>query len=520
MAKSFRNIAVVSLSTVGSRVLGLLRDVLLFAVLGAGIWNSAFILAFTLPNLFRRLLGEGALTSALIPVFSDVLRSGGKEGAFRFFNRVLVRLLFGLIAIVSIGMIVLSVLSNSGMLSERWEWGGHFSVILLPYMLLICVAAVVSAVLNVLGRFAISALTPVFLNLSIIGSILIALYYGADAKTAVYFLCGGVLFGGLLQFLIPAFDLWRQGWKPKFESSHSPEINQLWLLFLPGLLGAAILQVNILISRLLAYSIDDSAASILYLSSRLMELPLGVFTISVATVFFPILSKAISENDSNRFSSGLTQGMRLVVGISFPAGVGLLVLGEPILEVLFRYGRFDVASMQATVPLIAIYGLGLPFYSAATFATRGFHAQKDMKTPVKIAGICLLVNLIGSVIAMQFFGAAGLASANVLAAIVQAVLLWRALSKGRSEVGFSSLSSAFLKILLAGLGMGFICFLGRYLIYGFELSTKLEAGLIVGLFVPGGAAFYFGCLALLKFQEMDFLRELVVRLLPKARFRG
>ena len=247
------------------------------------------------------------------------------------------------------------------------------------------------------------------LNLAMIGALAAGMWLNEGQAQIVYWLCGGVLVGGLLQLLLPAWDLAR------LEQRASTEMRELWRLFLPGLMGAAILQVNILVSRLLAYSLDESAVSVLYLASRLMELPLGIFTVAVATVFFPLLARSVSEDDDHGFASALTQGMRLVVGISLPAGVGLFILGQPILELLFRWGAFSPQNVTQTIPLIAIYGVGLPFYSAATFATRGLHACKDMKTPVRVAGLCLFVNLISGLVLMQFYGACGLAVGNVLA---------------------------------------------------------------------------------------------------------
>jgi len=517
MFKNLKNIVVVSLSTVGSRVLGLMRDILIFAALGASAWNDAFILAFTLPNLFRRLLGEGALTSAMVPIFSDVLHRAGRSEAFAFLNQVLLRLLIILSALVVSGMVLFGSLVHSGMLSDRWALGAELAVVLLPYMIFICLAAIVSAGLNLLGRFAIAASTPILLNLAMITALAAGIWLSHDQARIVYWLCGGVLFGGLLQLLLPAWDLARQGWRPRMESRGSTEMSELWRLFLPGLMGAAILQVNILVSRLLAYSLDESAVSVLYLASRLMELPLGIFTVAVATVFFPLLARAVSDRDDHSFAGALTQGMRLVVGISLPAGIGLMVLGGPILELLFRWGAFNTQNVAQTIPLIAIYGLGLPFYSAATFATRGLHACKDMKTPVRVAGLCLLVNLICGVVLMQFYGAGGLAAANVLAAVVQSACLWRALSKRRSEVGFSQLRGAFAKVLCAGVVMGLYCVLGHALVLSFDLADKLNAAVIVGVLVPSGAALYIGLLYLLKFEELDTLARMLRRFIPKGR---
>ena len=514
MLQNLKNIAVVSLSTMGSRLLGLVRDILIFAALGTSLWNSAFILAFTLPNLFRRLLGEGALTSALVPVFSDMLERNGRTGAFRFFNQVLLRLLLALGVIVTVGMGFLAWASSQPWLSDRWVLGAELAVWLLPYMLFICLTAIISAGLNLVGRFAVAASTPILLNGAMIGALLVGLWLEADLAGKVYWLCGGVLLGGILQLLVPAIDLMRQGWRPRIEPQGGAELTELWQLFLPGLMGAAILQINILVSRLLAFSLEESAVSVLYLASRLMELPLGVFTIAVATVFFPLLAKARSAGDEAGFSAAFLQGMRLVVGISLPAGVGLAVLGEPILELLFRWGAFDQTDVRATLPLLAIYGLGLPFYSAATFATRGLHAIKDMRTPVRVAGWCLLVNLLAGLGLMQLFGAAGLATANVMAAVVQSVCLWRALAGRHALLGFFGLRRPILKVLLASAAMGVACWCLAALLTEFGLGQKLTATLIVAVCVPGGAALYFGLLYWLRFEEFESLKKLLLRYKP------
>ena len=515
MLQNFKNIAVVSLSTVGSRLLGLLRDILIFAALGASLWNSAFILAFTLPNLFRRLLGEGALSSAIVPVFSDVLEQEGQSGAFRFFNQVLARLLLALVIIISLGMLLMVWVAGSDFLPERWSMGAGLAVWLMPYMLLICLAAIISAGLNLVGRFAVAASTPILLNLAMIGALAAGLCLDSDAARLVYWLCGGVLFGGLLQLLLPAIDLMRQGWRPRLESEGGSALTELWQLFLPGLMGAAILQINILISRLLAYSLDESAVSVLYLASRLMELPLGVFTIAVATVFFPLLAKALSNHDETAFSAALLKGLRLVVGISLPAGIGLFVLGEPIIELLFFWGAFEHADVLATVPLLAIYGLGLPFYSAATFATRGLHASKDMRTPVRVAAYCLLINLFFGLLLMQFWAAAGLAAANVLAALAQSWLLWRTLSSRRPDISYRAFRPALLKVLLAGVSMGLFCAFVWSFMAGFEFNDKLSAALSVTVCVPGGVIVYFTLLYLLRFEELATLKAMLLSYMPK-----
>lgn len=505
MLKNLRNIAVVSVSTVGSRIFGLVRDILMFAALGATLWSDAFIIAFTIPNLFRRLLGEGALTSAVVPIFSDVLKKSGREQAFAFLNQVLFRLMLLLIVLVIGGIFGLALISDSGLLPERWALGAGLSAILLPYMLFVCLAAIVSAGLNLIGRFAAAAGTPIILNISIIGSLTLGMWLEDDPHKIVYWLCCGVLVGGLLQLSVPMCDLAYQGWRPKVSKGFKSEIRELWHLLTPGLLGAAILQVNILVSRLLAYSLDASSVSILYLASRLMELPLGVFTVSVATVFFPLLARSIANQDKQSFAASFAQGMRLILGVSIPAGIGLMIVGEPVLE-LCRWGAFDYGdAVQKTVPLIAIYGFGLPFYSAATFVTRGLHAYKDMKSPVRIAGICLVVNLFSGAVLMQFLGAAGLAASNVIAAILQSILLWKALSKQSLELRALSFRNAFGKILASGAIMGLIGVTGNQILTHLGLQNKAYGLVTMFLTIPACVIIYFAVLHILKFEELKIL---------------
>lgn len=514
MLQNLRNIVVVSLSTVSSRLLGLLRDILIFAALGTSLWNSAFILAFTIPNLFRRMLGEGALTSAIVPIFSEVLERDGRAVAFRFLNQVLLRLFVILLLIIVLGICLLNWVNFSGYLPDRWASCLSLTAWLLPYMLFICLAAILSAVLNLVGRFAIAASTPVLLNFVMIIALSAGLCLETEAARTVHWLCVAVLVGGVLQLLLPTIDLLKQGWRPQFEPKSSEALKELFQLFLPGLMGATVLQINVLVSRLLAYTLEESTVSMLYLASRLMELPLGIFTIAVVTIFFPLLSKAISGGEDKAFSMTFLQGLRLVVGISLPAGVGLCVLGEPIVKFLFLWGDFRQSDVMATIPLLAVYGIGLPFYSVAIFATRGLHANKDMYTPLRVAIYCLFINLLAGLILMQFFGAVGLATANVMAAIAQSYLLWRAISLQQKDINLSALWPAISKIIFAGFIMGLACIIIFYIPVNFVTNEKITAALTVGVIVPIGVCIYLGLLYILRFEELDALKSILSRYLP------
>ncbi|MDG2170457.1 MAG: lipid II flippase MurJ, partial [Opitutales bacterium] len=262
MPSRFLNVLTVSLSTVGSRLLGLFRDILVFSIFGSSLLNSAFILANTFPNLFRRLLGEGALTAALLPLLTEEKEKHGKERLFWLYNKILSRvmtLLFALVAIVSFLMIVVGQFPG---ISQRWDLALLLGVLLFPYMALICLAATFAAALNALQRFAIPALTAVWLNLSITLFLGGLGYFATEVPLyRMYWLCFGVLVGGIFQLMIPWMALRREGWRFELDFKPSKEVKDFGRLLLPGILGASVIQINILVSRSLAHFIDESAVS-------------------------------------------------------------------------------------------------------------------------------------------------------------------------------------------------------------------------------------------------------------------
>jgi putative peptidoglycan lipid II flippase len=422
-SKSLRQISSLSLSTAVSRVLGLIRDALFFSSLGTGVLASAFLIAFTLPNLFRRLLGEGALSSAFIPLFTKA-RTIDMEDGFRLLNQTLSRMLLffggGIVVIVAL----LMLLQKSGSLGEKWDITLPLIALLLPYAVLICLAAIVTAALNVLHKFFIASLSPILLNVAMILTLALGVTkWGSASMSLVWALCIGVLVGGILQLLLPVAQLLRCGWKPAFDWSHSQELARMRTLFLTATGGAAILQINLLVSRLIAYQHSDEAVSQLYLASRLTELPLGVFAVAIYTVLFPLLSRHAASGDRAAFTETHHQGILLTLGITLPAAAGLALLAHPIIALLFQRGAFNAADVDACAPVLAIYAFSIPVFSLVALLTRVFHAQQDMATPVRIAALTLVVNIGLSIMLMIPFGVKGLASATLLSAMVQWIAL-------------------------------------------------------------------------------------------------
>ena len=505
MGSFVRRISSVAVWTMASRLLGLARDILLFASLGTGALNSAFILAFTLPNLFRRLLGEGALTSSSIPVLSESLAKRGEADAFRLFNGILTRLGLALVAILLIGIPLLGLVGYLDGLEERWYTGARLSQLLLPYMVFICLGALACGMLNVLGKFSMAALNQVWLNLCMIGAMLGGLWLMPDNGWGkVLLLCAGVLAGGVLQFLIPALGNMNLGWRPRLSFVAHPDLGKILRLFLPGLLGAAIFQINILVSRMLAFSLDDTATGLLYISSRLVELPLGVFAIAVTTVVFPELSRLSALREEQAYGSVFSRGLGLILAITLPAALGLALLGQPIVGFLFQWGLFSGEDVRAAAPVLVAAATGLPFFAWSTLLTRAWYARQELTVPVRLAAVNLLLNLLLGLLLMRIWGAVGLALANSFSSLIHCLALQYFLPG--SVLQRPSLGSV-LK-LVAGLALlGLAVVGGRWLVTAWVPSAKTADFIIVAAVIPLSALLYMGALWILRFPPVRGLRH-------------
>ncbi|MDR2778943.1 MAG: murein biosynthesis integral membrane protein MurJ [Puniceicoccales bacterium] len=436
---TLKNISIVSATTVLSRVLGFLRDTTFFAFFGLSEIGAAFLLAFSLPNLFRRLLGEGALSSAIMPIMSSHYVQYGKDSMLRLFSHIVRRLLIILMAVL-IGACGLIALINSLLNDSKWNVALRFTTILLPYMVFVCLAAVVAVVLNVMGQFFVSSISPIWMNLSMILSLWIGGHYlGLSGLQLVYCLIVGVLLGGLVQLAIPLVAVFIRGWRPSLDPN-VPKLKEnmadVWKLFLPGIFGAAVEQLNFFISRTIAYTFNTSAVSLIYLSNRLTELPMGVFGWAIITVFFPNIAKAVgSKLDAASINKTFNETLVAMVWILLPSALGIFLLKREILSVFFVHGKFTFNDIFQVLPIISIYCIGLIFSGVSSLLIRGFHALKDTKTPACIGIVVFMVNVTFSLIFLKIFESIGisigikLALANILATITQTVCLFTLLKK-------------------------------------------------------------------------------------------
>ena len=535
-ASSYLSMLVTAAGTSGSRLLGLVRDQLIAGFFGTGNFAAAFIIAFQIPNLFRRLLGEGALTSALMPVMTQERKAGGNAKAFSFFNLVICRvapwmLLITVLFCIAALAVALApeswVIAGAKLIGSDGDISRHrlaawLTALCMPYMPMICIAAVFTAGLNMLGKFTVTALSAVWLNLAMIFSLgVLGYYFGETPTERVIWLCSGALLGGALQLGVPAIALWREGWRWKWNRERTEAWADLKAMFLPAVVGAGINQINIFFTRFLAFALEEQALSVYYYANRIVEIPVGIFTVTVTTVVFPLLAKHAADGNAQKLGGTFAHGMRLIYAINIPATVGIIVLAFPLVTLFFEHGNFTAEDTAATVPVLLIFALAVPFYAVSGLVGRALNSLKDTKSQTKMAGVAFALNCVLAPTLGWFFGAVGLAAANLISAAVQCVALYVILIRRERAFRTESVSGAFFKTLFAALLMGAgtcgLWFLVFEKIFEGGMLFGKNSGIVAALFavVPVAVAFYFAILKILRFPECDEILALVFKRFKK-----
>ena len=456
---------IVSVMTLISRVLGLVRDVVIANVMGAGVMADVFLFANKIPNFFRRLFAEGAFAQAFVPVLGEYHTLDEKnsqqnaehsEDAKQTTSEVSLDETRRLIAQVSgtLGVII-TIVTLFGMLAsplfvilfgggwfvdwlnngsdsvggEKFELASSLLKITFPYLWFISFTALAGAVLNTMGRFAVAAFTPVLLNIAII---LMAVYGAEYTQSPAHALAWGVFFGGLIQFLFQIPFLYKANVlvKPCW-SWHSKGVTKVRKLIIPALFGVSVTQINLLLDTLIASFLITGSISWLYYADRLLEFPLGLFGIGIATVVLPSLSKLHSKNDPKQFTATLDWGIKVISFFGWPALAGLMVLAQPIIMVLFMRGEFSQTDvLQVSMALFA-YLSGLLSFMFIKVLAPGYYARQDTKTPVKIGIKAMVANMAFNLMLAPFYGYVGLAIATTLSATLNAWLLYRGLKQAQ-----------------------------------------------------------------------------------------
>lgn len=494
--------------TMVSRVLGLFRDQLTAAVFGASAIGSAFVIAFQIPNLFRRLLGEGALTAAIVPVLADKSVKDGKLASFGFLNFAVRKVLPWMVGLTLLG--IGAALAFDFASAGRNE-AAALTALCMPYMPLICVAALFTSAVNLSGRFGLAEIASGVLNLCMIVALgVFGEHFASDDMDKAVWLCLGALLGGCFQLMIPLWGLRREGWRPGLVHVDEAAWKTLRLAFLPAALGAGVQQVNVLVSRALAYNVSDAGLMYYYVANRIVELPIGLFSASVAVVIFPALATAFASRDVPALARNYGRGMRLVLAINVGAAFGLAALAVPIVQLLFQYGRFNEANCLATSKLLVLFAFAMPFYAMITIATRALNVAGQTRATLIAALHALAVNAAGSLFAAGAgYGVEGLAVANAVSTVWQYLVLRHYLRRHAPEFLAESLLKPAIQVLFGSLVLAFIAFQGYAALHNF-LGGYLDEkpNLLVSMGVAGfaGMAFYALYLDRLGYPERDLLR--------------
>ncbi|EKO3832365.1 murein biosynthesis integral membrane protein MurJ [Vibrio harveyi] len=428
---------IVSAMTLISRVLGLVRDVVVANLMGAGASADVFFFANKIPNFLRRLFAEGAFSQAFVPVLTESHAQGDMDK-----TRELIARAAGTLGVIVSIVTILGVLGSGvvtalfgfgwfldwmhgGPAAEKFELASVMLKITFPYLWFITFVALSGAILNTLGKFAVSSFTPVFLNVMII---LAAWFISPQMSQPEIGLAIGVFLGGLVQFLFQIPFLIKAGVmvKPKW-GWHDPGVVKIRTLMIPALFGVSVSQINLLFDTFIASFLQTGSISWLYYSDRLLEFPLGLFGIAIATVILPALSRKHVDAHSEGFAHTMDWGIRMVTLLGIPAMLGLMVLAKPMLMVLFMRGEFSPQDVhQASLSLLA-YASGLLNFMLIKVLAPGYYSRQDTKTPVKYGIIAMLTNMVFNAIFAYFYGYVGLAIATALSAFVNMALLYRGL---------------------------------------------------------------------------------------------
>ena len=444
-------------ATLLSRIFGFIRDMIVAQFFGAGMATDAFFVAFRIPNLLRRLVGEGALTASFIPVYTEYITQRPPEEGREF-----VRATFWLLAVFLLALTGLGILLAPGIVKvmaygfsqepEKLGLTVFLTRLMFPYIFFIGLAALAMGVLNSWKHFFAPALAPVLLNLSII---LCVLVFNPFLSEPILTLALGVLLGGIAQLVFQWPFLKRKGivFGFRFEPSH-PGVKRVAALMAPSVLGLAVTQLNVLVSTFLASYLPEGSVSYLYYADRLLEFPMGIFAIAVATAVLPVMSEQAARKDWENLRETLSFALRLVFFVTLPAMIGLIVLRQPILNLLFQRGAFTAHSAEMTAQALLYYSVGLAGFAGVRIIIPAFYSLQDTKTPVKIAFAALVANAVLGALLMHPLQHGGLALATSLAAGMNFALLVFLLRKKMGRIGLGKIVRSFLKSLGASLLMG------------------------------------------------------------------
>ena len=520
MIKGFRQIA--SLTAL-SRVFGLVRDIAYSHFFGANQLLDAWIIAFRIPNLSRRLFGEGAASASFIPVYSEALYKDRQQAA-KLVNTVVTVLLVILAVLVLLGEAGIWLYYRFFARTDETEMILSLSSIMLPYMLFVCTVAMLAGILNVHRHFAAPAAAPIVLNIFIIGTILFTAYLlKIEAKQQLFYVAVAVLVAGVAQIVIQIRPLRRCGVsiRPAWQV-HSESFKKILLLMGPMILGLIATQINTLADDLIAWWFSGSeekgrffeffgaaieypmwrgSVSHLYYAQRLYQLPLGILGISLATAIFPVMSADAARKDFVALRTTISKGIRGTIFVAVPATLGLIMVARPLISAAFEHGRFTDKDTNMVIQTLTFYALGLCGYFAQQILARAFYSMQDSKMPMRSALVAVVANFLMNLTLIWYLGRAGLACATAACSYLQVIILVTVL---RRRLGRSILDGLLVTLMKTLAATAFMCVVGAAIIWlmGNLPDSRWSNILRLAVVVPSAAAMY---LLAAKFLHIEML---------------
>jgi putative peptidoglycan lipid II flippase len=505
-----KNLSVVSFFTFISRILGLLRDVCIAYFFGAGYYTDAFFVAFRIPNLLRRLFGEGGLSASFIPVYSGSLVKRSKEESNDLLLTVFSLLFLILIFLSLLGVIfssVFVVITAPGFLDNPAQFALTVLLtrLMFPYILLIGLTAFFAGVLNVHGSYAPGSFYPIILNVSLILS---AIFLRSFFHYKIIALAIGVIIGGVFQLISQLYYIKHKKIKLGFKFNlKDKEVKTIFKLIIPSLLGMAVIQLNLLFDMLLASFLPTGSISYLYYADRLYQFPLGVFAIALQTAIFPVLAASFARQNTDEMYNSFNFATSLMYFIIIPSSIGLILLRSNLVDLIYLHGVFNVIDAKQTAAVLLFFVFGLWASALLKTVVPVFYAMKDTKTPVNAAIISLIVNMVLAVILMKLMGVAGLALASSISLVFNYFFLLKKLGiKSKLKLSVSFYVSLF-KTIIASAIMGILVEL--VLIYCHNLSFSNVATVILALMT--GILSYFMVSTVVKNSSLGAITAILLR---------
>ena len=502
----FKSASIVSLLTLASRITGLARELLIASTFGASALTDAFNVAFRIPNLFRRLFAEGAFSQAFVPVLAASRAQQGNDATRLLIDRAATLLFWALLITSALGVaaapwLVWVMASGLKQSADGMEAAVVMTRWMFPYIAFMSLVALAAGILNTWKKFAVPAATPVLLNVAVIG----AAYFGAPLFQSsgwppIYALAAGVMLGGALQLGVQLPALWRLGLLPRIgfslgacrEALQDPGTQRILKLMAPALLGVSVAQISLLINTQVASHLAPGSVSWLSYADRLMEFPTALLGVALGVVMMPQLAAAKATEDAARYSAMLDWGLRIVVLLALPCAVALLVFAKPLVSVLYHYGAFTVQDVTQTTAALMGYGFGLLGLVAIKVLAPGYYASQDVRTPVKIAVVVLLLTQLLNLVLVPLLAHAGLALAIGLGALVNAAWLWVGLRRqGRYQpsAGWGRfLAQVCLASTLLGLALWWVS--GHWDWTGMQQTPWQRVGLMAGVLALSALGYF------------------------------